>query len=122
MKITNMSREFNAKEIYNMTQDKAVISTKDVADNEILNVNGYITFEDTNKDGDTSDILAIMGADADGVVKVWACQSATFKRSFFDIIDILNSQNIDIAENAVAIQKLSGTTKAGREYVDCRWA
>ena len=122
MKITNMSREFSAKEIYNMTQDKAVVSVKDVADNEILNVTGYVTFEDTNSVGETSDILAIMGADKDGIVSVWACQSATFKRSFFDIIDIINSQQIDIQENPLAIQKLSGVTKAGRDYVDCRWA
>ena len=78
MKILETSRDFTAKEIYNMTQDKAVISVKNVPTNSILHVNGYVVFEDTNKDGDTSEILSIIGANDNGEVEVWACQSATF--------------------------------------------
>lgn len=121
MKILETSRDFTAKEIYNMTQDKAVISVKNVPSNSILNVNGYVMFEDENKDGETSEILSIIGANADGEVEVWACQSATFKRSFKDIVDIVKQSGMDL-DLGIDIQKLDGESKSGRAYVDCRWA
>ena len=123
MKIIKKSREFTAKEIYNMTQDSEVMSVKNVEDGAIINVNGYIVFADTDHDGNTSEILSIIGADNEtGEVVVWACQSETFKRSFSDIIDIAEDSGIDISNEPITIQKLSGTTKAGRDYVNCRWA
>lgn len=121
MKIIEKSRDFSAKEIYRMTEDREVLSVKDIADHTILNVNAYLTFEDTNSNGETSEILAIMGADDNGDITVWACQSATFKHSFINIVEINAESGIDIAVEPIAIEKLSGTTKAGRDYVDCRW-
>lgn len=123
MNIINKSREFTGKEIYNMTQDSAVMSVKNVKDGAIINVNGYIEFEDTDHDGKTSEILSIIGADNEtGEVVVWACQSETFKRSFSDILDIASDSGIDISNEPIAIQKISGKTNAGRDYVNCRWA
>lgn len=121
MKILETSREFTAKEIYNMTQDKAVISVKNVPTNTILHVNGYVVFEDTNNDGDVSEILSIIGERDNGEVEVWACQSATFKRSFMDIVEIIKQSDMNL-EDVIDIQKLDGETKSGRSYVDCRWA
>ena len=121
MKILETSRDFSAKEIYNMTQDKAVISVKNVPTNSILHVNDYVVFEDTNKDGDTSEILSIIGSNDNGEVEVWACQSATFKRSFMDIVEIIKQSGMNL-EDGVDIQKLGGESKSGRAYVDCRWA
>lgn len=121
MKIIQTSRDFTAKEIYNMTQDKAVISVKNVPTNSILHVNGYVVFEDTNKDGDISDILSIIGENDNGEVEVWACQSATFKRSFMDIVEIITQSGMNL-EDGLDIQKLDGESKSGRSYVDCRWA
>lgn len=123
MKIINKSREFTAKEIYSMTQDSAVMSVKNVEDGAILNVNGFIEFDDADKDGNATHILSLIGADNEtGEVVVWACQSATFKRSFGDIMDIACDSEIDISKDPIAIQKISGKTNAGRDYVNCRWA
>lgn len=121
MKIIETSRDFTAKEIYNMTQDKAVLSVKNVPTDSILHVNGYVLFEDTNKDGENSEILSIIGANADGEVEVWACQSATFKRSFMDIVEIVKQSGMNL-EDGIDIQKLDGESKSGRAFVDCRWA
>lgn len=121
MKILQTSRDFSAKEIYKMTQDKAVISVKNVPTNSILHVNGYVFFEEENKDGNTTEILSLIGANDNGEVEVWACQSATFKCSFMDIVDIIKQSGMNI-EDGVDIQKLDGETKSGRAYVDCRWA
>ena len=121
MDILQTSRDFTAKEIYNMTEDKAVISVKNVPTNSILHVNGYVVFEDINKDGETSDILSIIGANDNGEVEVWACQSESFKRSFLDIVEIIEQSGMKI-DDGVDIQKLDGESKSGRAYVDCRWA
>lgn len=121
MKILNASRDFSPKEIYNMTQDKAVISVKNVPTNSILHVNGYVIFQDTNTKGETSEILSLIGTNDDGQIEVWACQSETFKRSFMDIVDIITQSHMTI-EDGVDIQKLDGESKSGRPYVDCRWA
>ena len=120
MKILQTSRDFSAKEIYNMTQDKAVISVKNVPTNSILHVNGYVIFEDENKDGNATEILSLIGANDNGEVEVWACQSATFKRSFMDIVEIIEQSGMSL-DDGVDIQKLDGETKSGLAYVDCRW-
>lgn len=120
MKILQTSRDFSAKEIYHMTQDKAVISVKNVPSNSILHVIGYVTFEDTNSKGETSEILSMLGANDDGELVAWACQSATFKRSFMDIVEIMEQSGMKV-EDGVDIQKLDGESKSGRPYVDCRW-
>ena len=121
MKILETSRDFTAKEIYNMTQDKAVISVKNVPTGTILHVNGYVTFEDTNSKGETFEILSLLGTNDNGEIEAWACQSATFKRSFMDIVEIISQSGMKI-EDGVDIQKLDGEAKSGRPYVDCRWA
>lgn len=120
MKILHTSRDFSPKEIYNMTQDKAVISVKNVPTNSILHVNGYVIFEDTNSKGETSEILSLLGTNDAGVMEVWACQSETFKSSFMVIVDIMSQTHMNI-EDGVDIQKLDGESKSGRPYVDCRW-
>ena len=121
MTILETSKEFTPKEIYMMTQDAAVKSVKDVEDNAVLMVSGFLRFEDTNANGETSEMLSLLGADEDGVVTVWSCQSATFKRSFNDILTCCGV-DYDLESQPLAIQKISGETKAGRPFVNCRWA
>lgn len=106
--INETSENFTEVEKYLMTLDKNITSLKDVEDKTIIQVSGYLTFTDKKDNGDAVDILSIITPDKE----VFTCQSATFKRSFFDIVNILG--NIPFS-----IIKLSGTTKAGRPYIDC---
>lgn len=121
MKLLEKSEEFTAKQVYEMTQDKNVLSVKDVPTGTIIHATGYVVFEDTDVDGNPTEILSIRGCDANGEVSVWACQSKTFKRSFKEIVDINKESGIHISDG-IDIQKLDGESKAGRPYVDCRWA
>lgn len=107
--IKEMSREFTNVEKYLMTLDKGINTLKDVEDNTSIPVAGYITFVDEREDKDPVEILSIITPDN----VVYSCQSVTFKRSFHDIADML-------ADKSFAIQKISGTTKAGRPYIDCK--
>ena len=121
MKILEKSEDFTAKQVFEMTQDKNVLSVKDVPTGTIIHATGYVVFEDTDTDGNPTEILSIRGCDANGEVTVWACQSKTFKRSFKEIVDINTDSGVHISDG-IDIQKLDEQSKVGRPYVDCRWA
>ena len=106
--INTKSREFTEVEQYLMTLDRGIKSLKDVEDKTSIPVAGYITFTDEKNNGDSVDILSIITPDN----KVFSCQSATFKRSFDNIVNIMHDKQFSVI-------KVSGTTKAGRPYIDC---
>lgn len=106
--INSQSRDFTEVEQYLMTMDRGIQSLKDVDDNVSIPVAGYLTFTDKKENGDSVDILSIITPDN----KVFSCQSATFKRSFANITNVMHGKEFSII-------KVSGTTKAGRPYIDC---
>ena len=106
--INTQSRDFTEVEQYLMTLDRGIKSLKDIEDNTSIAVAGYLTFTDEKDNGDGVDILSIITPDN----KVFSCQSATFKRSFNNIAKIMHDKPFTII-------KVSGTTKAGRPYIDC---
>ena len=108
IKITETSREFNEVEQYLMTISPAIISMKDVEDGEKIVVDGTLSFVDIKDNGDESEILSVITPDK----KVYSCQSATFKRSIKDISNIMNGKPFTVV-------KVSGTTKAGRAFINC---
>ena len=106
--INSQSKDFTEVEQYLMTLDRGIQSLKDVEDYTSIVVAGYLTFTDEKENGDSVDILSIITPDDE----VFSCQSATFKRSFNEITKIMHDKQF-------AIIKVSGTTKAGRPYIDC---
>lgn len=106
--INTQSRDFTEVELYLMTLDRGIHSLKDVEDNTSIAVAGYLTFTDEKDNGDSVDILSIITPDNE----VFSCQSATFKRSFDNITNIMHDKQFSVI-------KISGTTKAGRSYIDC---
>lgn len=106
--INTQSRDFTEIEQYLMILDKGIKSLKDVEDNTSIAVAGYLTFTDEKENGDNIDILSIITPDNE----VFSCQSATFKRSFDNITNIMHDKQFSVI-------KLSGTTKNGRPYIDC---
>ena len=108
MNIIKGSREFNKVEIYKMTQDQGAVSVKDVPDGTILPVSGYLLYEDVDHRGETHELLSVLGEDGE----VWTCQSATFKRSFKQMADLFEDEPF-------SIKKMSGVSKANKDYVDC---
>lgn len=106
--INSQSRDFTEVEQYLMTLDRGIRSLKDIEDDISIPVAGYLTFTDEKENGDSVDILSIITPDNE----VFSCQSATFKRSFGNITDIMHDKEFSII-------KISGITKAGRPYIDC---
>lgn len=110
--IKETSKEFTEVEQYLMTLSSDITSMKDVADGTSIEVAGTLLFVDMKETGADAgkevEILSIITPDN----AVYSCQSATFKRSMGDISKIMHGQPFSII-------KKSGTTNAGRPYIDC---
>lgn len=113
MIITSKSSEsFTKAELYRMTKSPSIVSVKTVADGTTMTPIGWLTFDDENNKGEVSHMMSIIGVGEDDQEVVWSCQSQTFKDNFMDLWELFKGDNFKI-------KKLSGQTKAGREYVNC---
>lgn len=113
MIITSKSSEsFTKAELYRMTKSPSIVSVKTVADGTTMSPIGWLTFDDENNKGEVSHMLSIIGVGEDDQEVVWSCRSQTFKDNFMDLWELFKGDNFKI-------KKLSGQTKAGREYVNC---
>lgn len=107
--IKETSREFNKIEKYLMTLAPDIKALKDITDGTSVAVDGFLVFEDIDEEsGKSNEILSIITPDK----RVYSGQSATFARSLRDIDFVMDGQKY-------SIQKISGKTKAGREYINC---
>ena len=103
------SRELSKVEAYMMTASNQWTSMKDVPDNVEITVKIWALVERTNEDtGETMELLSVFDGKA-----VYVTQSKTFLRSFEEIANIM-------ADDTYKIRKISGTTRSGREYIDCQ--
>ena len=103
------SKELNKVETYMMTASNQGTSMKDVPDNAEILVKIWALVDRTNDDtGEKLELLSIF----DGK-NVYVTQSKTFLKSFSEISTIM-------ADDNYKIRKISGTTRTGREYIDCQ--
>ena len=107
IKVTNQTKEFTAIEKYLMTTAPTIKPVKTLQDGDVINVAGYLEFVDEKDDGTTTDIMSFITTDN----AVYSTQSVTFKRSIKDIEAIM--------QFPFPVKKISGQSKAGRNYVDC---
>lgn len=108
MTITKISKELNKKEQYKMTKDAGIKKMKDYVGSSI-DVYAFCIYTDFNsKDNKEVEVLSVM--DADG--SVYATNSATFKKDFLDIADLMEGEDFSIGVT-------SGTSKKGREFITC---
>ena len=107
MNIVKTNKELTKKDLYQMTLSPAIKRMRECVGNTIPVVN-YCIYTDAKNDGTEMTILSIM--DADGVC--YATNSPTFHRDFERISDIMEN-------DAFEIEVISGTSKAGREFITC---
>lgn len=105
--ITNATKEFTAIEKYLMTTAPTIKTVKTLQDGDVINVAGYLEFVDEKDDGTTAELMSIITTDN----AVYSTQSVTFKRSIKDIESIM--------QFPFPVKKISGQSKAGRNFVDC---
>ena len=86
-------------------KSQEVILIKDLEDGEQITPAYYAEYVDTDKD---VEVLSIV----DEEENVYSTISETFKRNFWDIVDIFGDEGF-------TIKKISGVTKNGRPFVNC---
>lgn len=103
------NQEYNEIEKYLMTISPVIESMKTVPDGTKIEVKKYMFFQDVKEStGESVEILSILTPDN----KVYSAQSGTVKRSFNDIVNIMGDKPFTII-------KISGKTKAGRDFINC---
>lgn len=110
VKITNKSQEFTNLEVYNMTKSHKLNALKNLENDATLEVAGFMEWEDVNEEtGETTQLMSLLTTDG----AAYVTQSDTFKRDFFDIVEIFeHSFPITVGHGV-------GKSKAGREYHYC---
>ena len=111
MKIINSSENLTPKEIYKLTMYPMTQSMKDAVGSRI-EIGAWASYEDVNKKtGELQEVLAIMTPDGE----IFATNSPTFKECFFQMQELFQN----MGETVHTISVISGTSKAGREYISC---
>lgn len=83
-----------------------VTQIKELEDGTEISIDFWALFTDEEKEN--TEVLTIV--DKSGVV--YSTISETFKKNFFRMVEIFSDEEFNIV-------KISGTTKAGRDYVNC---
>lgn len=100
--------------LYALTRGKKNTTSVSKLDDEELDVeypvDVYLLYEDENNKGETVTLLSIMSGE-----RVLTAQSATFQRSFFEILDI-------VGDKPFSIRVTDGKTKSDRRFMDCELA
>lgn len=108
--ITNKSRELSNQELYLLTMSPKAESVKKHV-GERIDVSAWVVFEDTDKKtGEIHNVLSVLTPDNEVVSSI----SPTFQADFMDMAELFH--------NDFAFEVISGTSKAGREFVTCALA
>lgn len=99
------------KQQYNLTLSPKTQKMKD-AKGGVLDVSAWCVYEDTDNDGEARRVLAIETPEGE----TYATNSATFQTDFAAMVALFGPGGVD------RIEVISGTSKAGREYITCAYA
>lgn len=111
--ISNYPENLTMKQAYALTRnpDSRPMKTLEGA---CFNIEAFAIYEDVNAKGETQEILSILTTEGD----TFSTISATFKRDFNAIIDMVNQFGANLPD--VEIEVIGGESKAGRHYIGCK--
>ena len=113
MEILKKSKELTTEEMYYLTMSP---ETQKMSDNigQVVDIEAWIIYQDVNKDGDMQKILSILTPEGETL----ATNSATFMGDFERLMDLFSQNN----ETVKRVEIISGTSKAGRQFVTVKYA
>lgn len=114
MKIIEKIGDFTAKEIYNAINNAE--SIKNEIDGFEFTVNKILVYEDTDSNGTIQTITVFVTTDND----ILATNSSVVRNSLEEMIEILSEYDETIIGST--LKKISGTSKAGRNFNDIVFA
>lgn len=112
--IINKSNELNFFEKYALIESPAIMSLKNLENGDLICVGSWVEYKTV--DNSENEIICVSIQDAN-TGEVYSGQSATFRETFFDIIDRISEQEDEI--DTIFIEVLHRTSKSGRDYLIC---
>ena len=104
MEIVKASKDYTKKEIYNLTRSPEIKKLSD-QEGEIIPVEGFLIFTDTDQNGNETEIMSILSTDG----AVYASNSQTANREMLFIHDLMDGE-------PYSIKVIRGNSKNGRKY------
>lgn len=108
--IKKSSDELTMKQMYDLTKSPEIQRLSD-NDGALVQVDAWALYNDTDKDGNTREILSIL----DNEVGAIATNSITFIRDFIEITEMCADCGVETRHVKIS----SGTSKAGRKFYTC---
>lgn len=99
------SEDTTKKQLFAITHSKTAEQVKNLPDGEVIDPVNFVQYIDENDKGETNTVLAIVTAEGRLLTSI----SATLQRDFLEMAD---NFGLDFQ-----CRKISGQTKAGREFV-----
>lgn len=93
------------KQLYAITHSKTAEQVKNLPDGDVIDPVNFVQYVDENDKGETNTVLAIVTSEG----RLFTSISATLQRDFLEMAD---NFGLDFQ-----CRKISGQTKAGREFV-----
>ena len=112
--IINSSSTLDVYNEYDLIESPAIVSLKNVENKGIICVGSWVEYRTVDNSGNEITCISVQDANTG---EVFSGQSATFRESFSDVVDIIS----DMEENTdmFFIEVLHRTSKSGREYLIC---
>lgn len=112
--IINKSNELNFFEKYALIESPAIMSFKNLENGYLICVGSWVEYKTVDNSG--NEIICVSIQDANNG-EVYSGQSATFRETFFNIIDKISDYKDEI--DTIFIEVLHRTSKSGRDYLIC---
>lgn len=113
-KIIKSSGNLDTYSEYDLIESPAIVSLKNVENKGIICVGAWAKYLTTDNIGNEITCLSVQDANTGDV---FSGQSATFRESFEDVVDIIS--DMDDVPDMFFIEVLHRTSKAGRDYLIC---
>lgn len=102
MEIIKNTNNYTGKELYKLTKSNSVKRMSDITEEEVVTVNGYVSYMDEGSDNIITAIDTPAGA--------YATNSKTFNETLEEIVNIMGEFPIDIKVG-------HGVSKNGRPFI-----
>lgn len=109
--IKNYPEELSNKQKYDLTMSPKTQKMSS-AKGSVLEIAAFCRYLDADKDGEAREVMSILTPDGE----IFATNSATFMDDFERMCDLFGPGGVG------AIEVISGTSKAGREFITCAYA
>lgn len=112
--IINSSSTLDVYTEYDLIESPAIVSLKNVENKGLICVGSWVEYRTVDNSGNEITCISVQDANTGDV---FSGQSATFRESFEDVIDLIS--DMEEFPDMFFVEVLHRTSKAGRDYLIC---